>query len=291
MKLAIAGLLFNAAVWGMAWWPLRHLEALGLHPLFATCLIFALGALGIALWKPHAVRVVFTYRPMLLLMLVAGINNASFNWAVTFGDVVRVVLLFYLMPIWSAVFAKWLLHEPVGRSGLVRIGLALCGAFIVLWRPEVGLPWPASLAEWLAVLGGASFAANNVLLRRYSQVQGEVRSLAMFLGAMTCSGVAGAALAGTGSFLVGWPNFAPQAWPLWLGLAVVFGLVLVSSNLTLQYGAARLSAAITATVMLSEILFASGSSVLLGQAQLSTPTLVGGALIISATILAVRKGA
>ena len=29
----------------------------------------------------------------------------AFNWAVTVGDVVRVVLLFYLMPAWSVLLA------------------------------------------------------------------------------------------------------------------------------------------------------------------------------------------
>jgi len=31
--LAVAGLLFNAFVWGVCWWPFKQLQALGLHPL------------------------------------------------------------------------------------------------------------------------------------------------------------------------------------------------------------------------------------------------------------------
>ena len=33
-------LLFNALVWGLSWWPLRQLQAQGLHPLWATLLFF-----------------------------------------------------------------------------------------------------------------------------------------------------------------------------------------------------------------------------------------------------------
>jgi drug/metabolite transporter (DMT)-like permease len=36
-----------------------------------------------------------------------------FNWAVTIGDVGRVVLLFYLMPAWAALFARLVLGEPL----------------------------------------------------------------------------------------------------------------------------------------------------------------------------------
>ena len=35
-------LVFNAFVWGVSWWPFRQLQAPGLHPLWATVLIYAL---------------------------------------------------------------------------------------------------------------------------------------------------------------------------------------------------------------------------------------------------------
>jgi hypothetical protein len=54
----------------------------------------------------------------------------------------------------------------------------------------------------------------------------------------------------------------------------------------LQYGAARLPASTTALVMLSEILFATLSSVGLGASELSERKLLGGALIVVAAFLA-----
>jgi drug/metabolite transporter (DMT)-like permease len=57
------------------------------------------------------------------------------------------------------------------------------------------------------------------------------------------------------------------------------------SNLSLQYGAARLPAATTSLVMLSEIVFATLSSVALGAAELTERKLWGGALIILAAVL------
>jgi drug/metabolite transporter (DMT)-like permease len=68
-----------------------------------------------------------------------------------------------------------------------------------------------------------------------------------------------------------------------LGLGALFLL----SNLTLQYGAARLNANATAVVMVSEVLFASVSAVLLGAGQLSLPLLLGGTLIVSAALLSI----
>jgi drug/metabolite transporter (DMT)-like permease len=57
------------------------------------------------------------------------------------------------------------------------------------------------------------------------------------------------------------------------------------SNLSLQYGAARLPAGTTSLVMLSEIVFATLSSVALGAAELTERKLWGGALIILAAVL------
>ena len=71
-------------------------------------------------------------------------------------------------------------------------------------------------------------------------------------------------------------------WPYALGLA----LCLLFSNLSLQYGAARLAANTTSLVMLSEILFATASSVALGVSGLSERKIVGGLLIVFAAVLA-----
>ena len=68
-----------------------------------------------------------------------------------------------------------------------------------------------------------------------------------------------------------------------LGLAIAF----MASNLCLQYGAARLSAAVTAVVMPCEVLFASLTAVWWGGATLHLTVLVGGALILAATLASV----
>ena len=162
-----AALMFNAFVWGVSWWPFRQLQALGLHPLWATTLIYLVAVVAITLWRPLAWRDLLAAPTLWLLVLASGTTNAAFNWAVTVGDVVRVVLLFYLMPLWAVLLARVLLHERLTALALLRVALALGGAGIVLW-PEGGSGWPLprSLADWLAVAGGFSFALNNVMLRR-----------------------------------------------------------------------------------------------------------------------------
>jgi drug/metabolite transporter (DMT)-like permease len=282
--LPAAALLLNALTWGVSWWPFRQLQGLGLHPLWATVLIYAVAVLAITLWRPSAWRDLWHTRSLWWLVLASGTTNATFNWGVTVGDVVRVVLLFYLMPLWAVLLARWLLKEPLSRSAGLRVLMALAGAATVLWPPGGGWPLPQTLAEWLGVLGGFTFALNNVMLRREAHRPEAARALAMFLGGAAVSACIALALSSQGG--VPLPPPLAAGWVLG-GLAM--GALFLAGNAALQYGAARLPANVTAVVMISEVLFASVSAVLLGAGAVTPTLLAGGALIVGATLLSARS--
>jgi drug/metabolite transporter (DMT)-like permease len=281
--LPMLALLVNAFTWGVSWWPFRQLQALGLHPLWATVIIYGLAVLGLTLWRPAAWGQLFRTPVLWVLVLAAGTTNATFNWAVTIGDVVRVVLLFYLMPLWAVLLARLLLNEALTPLALLRVALALGGAAIVLWPAQGGLPLPQTLAEWLSVLGGFSFALNNVMLRREAHQPEAARALAMFGGGAAVAGVVAVGLSAGGTV----PLPPPPALP-WLLGALAMGAFFLVGNLALQYGASRLPANVTAVVMITEVLFASVSAVLLGAGTVTPQLALGGALIVGATLLSVR---
>jgi drug/metabolite transporter (DMT)-like permease len=227
--------------------------------------------------RPGALPELLRTPGLWLLAAAAGMTNVGFNWAVTIGDVVRVVLLFYLMPAWSVLLAWPILGEKPSRAGLARLLLALAGVATVLDTTGAGLPWPRTLAEWLALMGGFSFALTNIMLRRLDTATAGSRVLAMFGGGMALAG--GVAVAGMAQGSVAsMPLLEGTGWLLAFLLAAGF----LAANLALQYGASRLPAHTTALVMLSEVVFASLSSVALGAAELTLRTLVGGALIVAA---------
>ena len=180
------GLIFNALVWGLSWWPLRQLHEAGLHPVWATALFFAVGSALVGLWRPSAFAALARQPVLWGLAIAAGATNATFNWAVSIGEVVRVVLLFYLMPLWAVLLAWWLLDERITRSALWRVALALGGAVLVLKPAEGGWPTFSGLADWLALGGGVGFALTNVLLRKLAATDASVRALSMFRTATSC---------------------------------------------------------------------------------------------------------
>jgi drug/metabolite transporter (DMT)-like permease len=277
---AAAALVFNALVWGLSWWPLRQLQGYGLHPLWTTALVYLLVTAGLLAAHFKAWRGFVAYPQLWWLAVAAGLTNVGFNWAVTVGDVVRVVLLFYLMPAWSVLVAWVLLGEKPTAASLLRLLLAMAGVLIVLKTPNSAWPVPQGGADWLALMGGLSFAVTNTLLRKYGQAPSGSRMLAMFGGGGLMA--AATALLGMQQALVPAPSLQAAG----IVVALALGLAFMASNAALQYGAARLAASTTALVMLTEILFASLSAVALDAAQFSPRIVLGGSLIVLAALLA-----
>ena len=284
LLLPALALALNALVWGVSWWPFRTLQGNGLHPMWATAIIYIFAIASLAVVRPAAWRGLVQHPALWWLVLAAGLANVGFNWAVTVGDVVRVVLLFYLMPGWVVLLAWPLLGEKPTAGSLLRLALALAGVVVVLKTPGANWPVPESLADWLALMGGFSFALTNILLRKLNHTPEPSRMLAMFGGGAVLA--LGAAVMGMGAGLVTSP---PVPNLQWASVAIALSLAFLAGNLALQYGAARLSASATSLIMLLEVVFASVSSVLLGAGELSTRTLLGGGLILLASLLSISR--
>lgn len=291
--LAVGALVVNAFVWGVSWWPLRQLQSAGLHPLWATVIMYCFALAVVLAIKPKAWQGLIHHPQLWLLLLASGLTNVGFNWAVSISDVVRVLILFYLMPAWAVLLAWLILGEHPTRMALLRLLIAFTGVIVVLLPPALFTATNAaaptlassglyfSFADGLALMGGFCFAFTNVLLKKLNHTPSESRMFAMF-----CGGTVLAFLAGMAGMTQGWVNALPAASSSWVGLAGGLALAFLLSNVALQYGASRLRSSTTSVVMLSEVAFGSLSAVALGAAALDTRTLFGGLLIIIAAVLA-----
>jgi drug/metabolite transporter (DMT)-like permease len=278
--LAVVALLCNALCYGLSWSPFRHLQDLGVHPLWATVLVDALVLLVIVALSPQVLGRLLRSPHLWPLLLAAGCTNVGFNWAVTIGDVVRVVLLFYLMPVWVALLAWPLLGErPTLRSAAYML-LALSGMVLVLKTPDSPWPWPHDLADGLALMGGFSFALTNLLLRRLRDADAMTMTATMLLG-----GTLLCALSAWVGMELGLVPVLPAPAAPWLLGALGLALIIGVGNVALQYGAARLQAHTTSVVLLCEVVFASVSAIFLGAAVLTERVAMGGALIFAAALL------
>ena len=278
--LAVSGLLSGAIIWGLIWYPYRLLEQMGVSGAlssFATYLIPLL--LGFTLYSE---RLRLRHFPPILLLigLTAGWTNLAYVLAVIDGEVMRVLLLFYLAPLWTLLLARLLLDERVGRQGLIIMLLALAGMFTMLWQ-GTGLPLPQNWAEWIALSSGFGFAATNVLTRWAGHLTLKAKSLSVW------AGVCGIALV---FFLFEHQplvDLATVSSTNWL-LMVAMGVVLAATTWLVQFGVSHTPANKAAVIFMFELVAAALSSYLLAGEEMTTREWIGGAMIIAAAIYSGR---
>ena len=283
LSLPTLGLLGGALLWGVVWYPYRLLAQAGIDGIWSTFFTYALALLvGVLVFPRHA-AVLLRVPPLAVLMgLAIGWSNLAYVLAVLEGEVVRVLLLFYLAPLWTVPIARLVLHERLDRAGLAGMALAFAGAMTMLWHPGLGFPWPSTRPEWLGLVAGFLFALGNVLVRKLDTMTDAAKSIVIW------AGVAIAALVH-----LPWSAVAgPRAFALALDNAPLIGsiaLALLVMSLALQYGLSRMPANRAIVILLFELVFAAIAANLLAGEVPRTQDWIGGVLIAAATIVGSRR--
>jgi drug/metabolite transporter (DMT)-like permease len=276
---AVGALLTGAIVWGLIWYPYRAIEAGGLSGALATTLTYAVALVAGLVLFGSKLRGARVDGWLVAIALSAAGCNLGYVLAMLHGEVMRVLLLFYLAPLWTVLLARLLLNERLNWLGGAVVGLSLAGAGRMLWHPELGVPWPRQGAEWLGMAAGFLFALSNVLIRRAYHYSIELKSLAVFAGVVAV---------GLAYHLLVEPTVFPHVVPgVWL-LVVVVGMVLLAINLVVQHGLTQVLASRAVVIFLFELVVAALASWWLAGEAMGPREWLGGALIVAAGMLAAR---
>jgi drug/metabolite transporter (DMT)-like permease len=275
----VAALLTGATVWGLIWYPYRALDHAGVGGAAAALWTYT-GAfvLGAILLRP---RWRFSWG-LAAVAVTAGWANVGFTIAVIYGDVMRVVLLFYLAPVWTMLFARLLLGERLSGAGYGLMLFALAGAIVMLWQPRMGWPLPRSGAEWMGLSAGAMFALSNVLIRKMAQVEIALKVLAVFFGGMVAGAACVAAAPSSGAT---WMAVGDQAW-----LLALLALVILAVNMAVQHGLMNVGANRAIVIYLFELVVTAVAAWALADEALTPKEWCGGLMIIAAGLLSDRVG-
>lgn len=278
--LPVAALLLGATLWGVMWWPLRYFESVGLWGPWLSLWMYVLVALAALPWvwrgwrqwsgRGHAA---------LLLMAFGGWANVAFVLALLEGEVVRVLLLFYLAPVWSILAGRLFLGEVFNWRRLAIVALALTGAVVMLVPHDNMMDAPMSRADLLALSSGLCFALSNVVIRQQQQVSNVHKAWMVWCG---CALVAAMMVLGQ--------NMPAPALAMtdWLQLALFSLTWLAASTLLVQYGVARMEVGRSSVILLFELVAGAVSAAWLAGETTTWAEWLGGMLIVTAALLEAR---
>ena len=279
---AIAALLYSAISWGLFWYPFRLLEGWGVGGLAAIFIAYLLPLLGIGWWYGNALWQVRRHWLWLTVLgFASGWSNVGYVLGVLEGEVMRVLLLFYLAPLWTVLLAWVFLRERLSTLGWWVIVLSLGGAMVMLWQPQAGLPLPANVAEWLGLSAGMTFALSVVAGRHLGDAVSDwVKTVAVWLGVAVLTGVG---LLFYPQQITGMVYSWDAAWLL-LGLAVAIALV----TYAVQYGVARIPASQSSVIFLFELVVAAIAAYWLTHERMVLNEWIGAAMILTASLFSGR---
>jgi len=274
-------LLFSASMWGLSSLPLKAFAEYGLSGPLLACVAFGFaGVLGLPLLLREYSQWRHSLPMLVLLALVGGWGNTAYVTALVQGDVVRVMLLFYLLPAWSVLGGRVFLGERISLRRGSAVALALTGAFLVVGG-FAAFDAPLTLADLMAVTAGLAFAGNNIIARHAQGIPTASKTVVVFLGC--------AVLALPLTLMVSGRDAAGlllDLTPAVLGWLVAYSigwLALVTA--TWQWSVSRMEAGRAGVISIAELVVALLAATLVGGETMTVLECVGAVVIALAAIL------
>jgi drug/metabolite transporter (DMT)-like permease len=273
----VISLLIGAVFWGLLWWPLKLFAQNGLTSIFIGIVAYLMVAI-------IAIPVLWVQRKywcgewklLLLIGLFFSMANMSFNAALMNGEVVRVMLLFYLLPAWGALGGVLVLGERLSKQRCIATVASLSGVFVIMGVGNVS--WDFSLADLMALVAGFCLSAAGVVNKLAIKIPMASRSFIPFIFCPILAALA--------------HYFFPAPTPeisltLWLLLAAFAFIWILGATIFTTIGVTHIEASRASILQVTELFVAIITAIVLGGEKLELKEYIGGILIVAATLLEV----
>ncbi len=212
--------------------------------------------------------------------LFGGITNIAYVLAVINGELVRVMLLFFLSPVWTIPLSFFLLNEKLYLKNLLAALLALFGAFVVLWQENFSI-LSINISDVYAIIGGLGFAFTNVLARRFDDLTIKDKSYSIWVGVIIIALLSSFIFPSEAAF----PSFDLKA----ISILIILGFILLIVTMVMQIGLTLVEAVRASPIFLFEIVVVGISGYLLANESLQVKDFIGGLFIILGVLISTRK--
>jgi drug/metabolite transporter (DMT)-like permease len=280
--LPIFSLLFGALVWGVIWYPYRLMAQAGVSGIYSSLYVFILTlAIALPYFFITKKKIPIWSKDFWFLSVVAGYTNISYVLAVIDGEVVRVMLLFYLSPVWTIFLSHFMLSEDTQKRHYIAAFISLLGALVMFWQPNHFIYLDLK-SDWLALSSGIGFAMTNVMTRKHQHMTISQKALAIWIGVII---IAIICILFDKDTMPSFDFFRPVD----AFIAITIALCLFFSTLLVQFGVTQIKAVEASSFFLFEIVVAAISSYLLVGESIEIKEWFGGIMIIAGVILAAKN--
>jgi len=257
--------------WGLYWLPVRHIDSLGLPGAWGTLAITA-GAMLVLLPFVRLNVLRSADRFALLAIATGGIAFTLYSAGFIYGRVALVTLLFYLTPVWSTLFARFIFGWETPRLRIIAMGIGILGLLIMLGAKGEA-PIPRNIGEWMGLASGLFWAIASTGIRVRPEVP-PISAAFVFasggaIGAIICILILPRAEA---------TFSAPALWTALFTGAFFWALTIPF----LMWATARLDPARVGMLLMSEVLIGILSASIIAKEHISGLEMFGGALVLIA---------
>lgn len=278
---ASIAILASTLLWGTWWIPLRQLEAAGLSNVWAMAApmflpLFILLPFAVTRWR----QILSSGWPVFAAGVLISAAVALYAEGLVRGYVARVLLLFYLAPVWSAIVGRMFLNVPITPRRMLTIVLGLSG-MIVIFGSDSGIPIPHNAAEWMGLISGMVWAGGLVFLYRVEAVPVLDKSFVQFLFlGIIYLGLS--LIPGGGNWALPDPNELEMAafWVVIVALFWVFPLVWLT-----MFAAGSIDPAKVSILLTLEVVIGLATATLLTDEPFGIREGIGAVLIVTAGLV------
>ncbi|MEM7197841.1 MAG: DMT family transporter [Pseudomonadota bacterium] len=282
-------IVLGASAWGLFWIPLRHIDQMGIQGIWAIAIIMGFASLVAipmalahdGLWGLRALRVWRKEKAVktMLIGICIGLTTVLYFVGVVITDVIRVVFLFYLLPVWAALLSRLIYGRKITPISALCIFAALGGLGLLLGA-DTGFPVPRDFGDWCGLAAGFFWGLGLSVIHDSDEISALATSASTFFFGAIMAGLAGLLLTTFGgSSLLVVPD--TDAVITILPQAALFGIMILFPSMLGQiWGARHVEPHRAALLTMSEILLASASAYLLIGTDLTPIATIGGVIIV-----------
>lgn len=277
-------IFWSTLLWGTLWIPLRRIHEAGASSASAIAAGFLIPLVlllpfSIARWR----QILTGGTALAATGFFLALSIALYAEGLLRGTVARVLLCFYLTPLWSTLLERALFGEPISGRRVLTIVLGFAG-LAVIFGVDAGVPLPKATAEWMGLAAGFTWGIAMVFVKHTGSRPILDRTVAQFVFLGPCFLVA-ALIPGRGADL-GFqiqPLFDSAPWLVAFG-----GLWMLPVVWLTIFGASQLGPGRVAILLMLEIVIGLTTAALLTDEPFGTRELIGAVLIGSACAVEVK---